>query len=333
MEGTSTNNADSSGSNNSGNRRQKRPNNRQRRPKKTDGSSQQQDGQTSQTEDAPKSSNNNGQRRNKNRNRSNTNDNNGSVNGSGAGSTTGGKSGSGRSSNGSRSRAKHPPKYMELQRLLHSFKPITINGIPVNSLSKPVNEFLLDHVMDKKNQESLYISFLMKPSDPNFPYELDFLKVSMAIPARYPGRSEIMPSITVLNEDIPRGFSVNIEIGFQQIVATAFKNRETKKNKKGKKELTPVPESKQSEENVEDEADKIEMVGGNDLGAMLLTLDKYLEKFLGMEKKDTIKIVKFIKKQQGSSEKEKEKEKEEKKKQKKEKATKAKKEKSATNPS
>ncbi|GME76980.1 unnamed protein product [Ambrosiozyma monospora] len=217
---------------------------------------------------------------------------------------------------------------MELQRLLHNFKPITINGIPVNSLSKPVNEFLLDHVMDKKNQESLYISFLMKPSDPNFPYELDFLKVSLAIPARYPGRSEVMPSITVLNEDIPRGFSVNVEIGFQQIVATAFKNRETKKNKKAKKESTPVPESKQSEDNDEEEADKIEMVGGNDLGAMLLTLDMYLEKFLAMEKKDTIKIVKFIKKQQGSSEKEKEKE--EKKKLKKDKATKAKKEKSTT---
>ncbi|KAG7746293.1 hypothetical protein KL912_004553 [Ogataea haglerorum] len=163
------------------------------------------------------------------------------------------------------------PQLLEIQKLIKRFKPITVNGISVDSLSKPLDEFLAAATADKSSD--LYLSFLLKPSDPDFPYDLDFLNLSLCIPGTYPYKGK-NPSVVVLNDDIPRGYSVNVEIGFREIAALAMERRKKR--------------SAESE---------LQMVSGNDLLSMVLTLDKYLERFLSMEKKDTIKIVKTIKKE------------------------------------
>ncbi|KAG7818620.1 hypothetical protein KL909_005010 [Ogataea angusta] len=163
------------------------------------------------------------------------------------------------------------PQLLEINKLIKKFKPITVNGIPVDSLSKPLDEFLTLATADKSND--LYLSFLLKPSDPDFPYDLDLLNLSLCIPGTYPYKGK-NPSLVVLNDDIPRGYSVNVEIGFREIATLAMERRRKR----------PVES-------------ELQMVSGNDLLSMVLTLDKYLERFLSMEKKDTIKIVKTIKKE------------------------------------
>jgi hypothetical protein len=56
----------------------------------------------------------------------------------------------------------------------------------------------------------------MKPTDPDFPYEIEELKCQVIVPAGYP--TTAMPHLRVLNKDIPRGFQINIERGFDTIV-------------------------------------------------------------------------------------------------------------------
>ncbi|KAI0382128.1 hypothetical protein F5Y04DRAFT_287974 [Hypomontagnella monticulosa] len=57
--------------------------------------------------------------------------------------------------------------------------------------------------------------FQLKPSDPDFPFELDYLRCELQVPASYPERP---PILRVKNKDIPRGFAVNIEKGWDRLV-------------------------------------------------------------------------------------------------------------------
>lgn len=57
--------------------------------------------------------------------------------------------------------------------------------------------------------------FQLKPSDPDFPYELDYLECELQVPASYP---EKPPRLRVKNKDIPRGFAFNIERGWDRLV-------------------------------------------------------------------------------------------------------------------
>ncbi|KAI7152658.1 hypothetical protein KC349_g8848 [Hortaea werneckii] len=61
-------------------------------------------------------------------------------------------------------------------------------------------------------------SLRMKPSDPDFPYEIDDLECELRVPRSYPNSGR--PSIQVTNKDIPRGFQINIERGFDLILSS-----------------------------------------------------------------------------------------------------------------
>ncbi|QPG76452.1 hypothetical protein FOA43_003841 [Brettanomyces nanus] len=181
---------------------------------------------------------------------------------------------------------KERPLFLEIQKLVRNRMPITVNGNVVEDLTMTLDEHIKSLLDDKSNTENVYLSFVIHPSDPDFPYDLDFLNITLSIPQSYPHGAPF-PTIVVLNDDIPKGFSANIEIGFKQIVATALHNRNNRRKNRGKKEF--------SEQNTDDDDVGIQIVGGNDLCGMLQTLDKYLERFLSMEKKETVKIVKVIK--------------------------------------
>ncbi|KAG0324450.1 hypothetical protein BG000_002220 [Podila horticola] len=53
------------------------------------------------------------------------------------------------------------------------------------------------------------------PSDPDFPYEIEALHVRLYIPRNFP---DTPCSLDVLNKDIPKGFSTNLERGFQEAI-------------------------------------------------------------------------------------------------------------------
>ena len=57
--------------------------------------------------------------------------------------------------------------------------------------------------------------FKLAPSDPDFPFELDHLECDLLIPASYPKQP---PQLQIRNKDIPRGFGINIEKGWDRLV-------------------------------------------------------------------------------------------------------------------
>lgn len=185
-------------------------------------------------------------------------------------------------------------RFLQISKLIRAFKPVTLNGTPIKTLINQIKEketnepdyfknqyknharlsnlqkYLLEF-MKNQPDSTIYISMCLKPSDPEFPFELDRLQLNISIPANYPKDKTQRPKIVVLNDDIPRGFAVNVELGFKRIVTIA-------------------------QGQLVDE--EIELVDGPGLLSMILTLDKYLELFLKQEKKETIKFVKTIKKPQ-----------------------------------
>lgn len=178
-------------------------------------------------------------------------------------------------------------KYLEVKKLIRHIEPLTVNGIPPeiiqkrahaheNGNSSPSQNYVEDYVLKfitSQPDQPIHLSFQFAPSDPDFPYNVEMVKISLSIPPKYPYSKDARPSIYVLNDDIPRGFAVNLEIGFRRIAAAAM--------------------------GVEDE--EIELVEGKGLLSQIKTLDKYLEVFLKQEKKETIKFVKSKKRDKSSS--------------------------------
>ncbi|KAI0183787.1 hypothetical protein EV127DRAFT_446042 [Xylaria flabelliformis] len=98
---------------------------------------------------------------------------------------------------------------------------------------------------------STIVRFKLKPSDPDFPFELEHLDCELQVPLRYP---EQAPVLSVKNKDIPRGFCVNIERGWDKLASE-------------KHDAT--------------------------LLALVTALDKHLEAFLSEQKVETVTLVSF----------------------------------------
>ncbi|CAI4220238.1 unnamed protein product [Parascedosporium putredinis] len=95
--------------------------------------------------------------------------------------------------------------------------------------------------------------FKLAPSDPDFPFDLDYLECEVAVPGDYPKGSS-RPALAVKNSNIPRGFAINIERGWEKLV-------EEKKT--------------------------------STLLSLMNMLDKNLESFLSEQKAETVKIMAF----------------------------------------
>ena len=106
---------------------------------------------------------------------------------------------------------------------------------------------------DNGGEDAAVLIFSMAPSDPDFPFDLDKLQCSLIVPATYPGPdAESKPKLKVTNKDMPRGFAINVERGFDGLV--------------------------------EERTDAT-------LLALMSALDKNLEKFLSEKKVETVKFV------------------------------------------
>ncbi|KAH7161351.1 hypothetical protein EDB81DRAFT_343114 [Dactylonectria macrodidyma] len=93
--------------------------------------------------------------------------------------------------------------------------------------------------------------FKLVPSDPDFPFELAHLECDIRVPQDYPDEK---PVLFVKNTDIPRGFGINIEKGWERL---------------------------------------LEEKPGATLLALTRELDKNLERFLSEQKAETVKLVNF----------------------------------------
>ncbi|KAI9736538.1 MAG: hypothetical protein M1818_006049 [Claussenomyces sp. TS43310] len=117
---------------------------------------------------------------------------------------------------------------------------------------KPKETVARDNGLSEADSTTL-LEFKVTPSDPDFPFEMDALHCILSVPPKYPALEEnSRPSINVRNRDIPRGFAVNVERGFDELV-------------KEKPSAT--------------------------LLALISELDKNLEDFLSAKKTETVKLV------------------------------------------
>jgi hypothetical protein len=95
----------------------------------------------------------------------------------------------------------------------------------------------------------ILLKFSLTPSDPDFPFEMTALECQLSVPVKYPG---VKPTLKVGNRDIPRGFALNVEAGFDNLA--------------------------------DDKPDA-------SLLELMKALDKNLEAFLSAPKADTVKLV------------------------------------------
>jgi hypothetical protein len=63
----------------------------------------------------------------------------------------------------------------------------------------------------KASSGDALLKFSLTPSDPDFPFEMTALECLLSVPIKYPGAR---PTLKVGNKDIPRGFALNVEAGF-----------------------------------------------------------------------------------------------------------------------
>ena len=128
-------------------------------------------------------------------------------------------------------------RFKQVLAVIRQYRPITINGTPTKTIIAQVKaaevadpEYFKRHFPDAGRllwiQKALadwlrtqpeapwYLLLMVAPLDPDFPFELESLAMNMTIPKDYPNAKA---RIVVLNEEIPRGIAVNIEMGFQNI--------------------------------------------------------------------------------------------------------------------
>lgn len=63
----------------------------------------------------------------------------------------------------------------------------------------------------KETSNETVVRLAIKPSDPDFPYEIEALQLQLNIPKDYPKSA---CTVQVLNNDIPKGFAINLEKGY-----------------------------------------------------------------------------------------------------------------------
>ncbi|KAF4553006.1 Hypothetical protein D9617_8g050190 [Elsinoe fawcettii] len=64
-------------------------------------------------------------------------------------------------------------------------------------------------------------TFNLVPSDPDFPYEIDALECVLLVPHAYPRDESAKPRLKITNKEMRRGFQINVEAGFDEIVGAS----------------------------------------------------------------------------------------------------------------
>ncbi|RCI05948.1 hypothetical protein CU098_002484, partial [Rhizopus stolonifer] len=99
---------------------------------------------------------------------------------------------------------------------------VTQHPNPVNQESRRKHElaqlktrYKTTYKTIKQNNDCTVIRLAVKPTDPDFPFELTWLQMQLSISKDYP----FSPcQLVVLNPDIPRGLAINLEKGHSTLV-------------------------------------------------------------------------------------------------------------------
>ncbi|KAL1981684.1 hypothetical protein VTN96DRAFT_2347 [Rasamsonia emersonii] len=110
------------------------------------------------------------------------------------------------------------------------------------------------HPKEQNDESGTVLTFGMAPTDPDFPFDMEELQCVLYVPRDYPGQGR--PTLRVTNPDMPRGFQINVEKGFDKLVDSSLENN---------RQTT--------------------------LLGLMNSLDRNLERFLIAEKAPTIKFV------------------------------------------
>lgn len=109
------------------------------------------------------------------------------------------------------------------------YNPPTVDASRI--IQKPVSRFQRDNprefqirqlerrfstLQKEVRNDEITLSFQLVPSDPDFPFELAGLDCVLRVPATYP--QDARPSLAVKNKDMPRGYQINVERGFDILV-------------------------------------------------------------------------------------------------------------------
>ncbi|KAI9878703.1 MAG: hypothetical protein M1830_010747 [Pleopsidium flavum] len=70
---------------------------------------------------------------------------------------------------------------------------------------------------EKNEDDGTMLNFRMAPSDPDFPFEMAGLECVLKVPLTYPTSGR--PSLHVTNKEMGRGYQINVEKGFDALVA------------------------------------------------------------------------------------------------------------------
>jgi len=104
------------------------------------------------------------------------------------------------------------------------------------------------------------LGFKLLPSDPDFPFDMDGLQCKLRVPSGYP--KEGRPSLRVTNQEMDRGYQINVEKGFHALA-------------------TSSPHAT--------------------LLGLMNALDKHLEGFLAEQKAETFKLITYARRQDTSA--------------------------------
>ena len=69
---------------------------------------------------------------------------------------------------------------------------------------------------EKTEDSGTAFTFTMKPSDPDFPFDMESLECVLHVPLSFPHDKK--PHIDIKNKDMGRGFQINVERGFDRLV-------------------------------------------------------------------------------------------------------------------
>lgn len=70
---------------------------------------------------------------------------------------------------------------------------------------------------EKPDEKGTNLMFKMMPSDPDFPFEMDGLRCNLYVPLSYSKGGK--PTLRVSNPEMDRGYQINVERGFDALVA------------------------------------------------------------------------------------------------------------------
>ena len=74
------------------------------------------------------------------------------------------------------------------------------------------------------SNEAVTLSFALRPSDPDFPFDLDALQCVLRVPVEYPALNA-PPTLRVTNTEMGRGIQANVEAGFVELVPSQPEKR------------------------------------------------------------------------------------------------------------